>query len=151
MTVQLQSGTPLAEALSAAVQQKIVEIGWSSDGEDASPLSEYIVLMLVNGKTEQQITSELSGDLLGLGPEDESVKSFTTWMFAELERLGGGSTMGGGAAAGASATAGGNNGPSVASAIGSAIPSAVENGSTPDSLARHDDDMDDGMEGADGM
>ncbi|EPS44103.1 hypothetical protein H072_1962 [Dactylellina haptotyla CBS 200.50] len=87
MTVQLQSGTPLAEQLSAAVQQKIVEIGWSSDGEDASPLSEYIVLMLVNGKTESQITSELSGDLLGLGPEDESVKLFIAWMFSELERL----------------------------------------------------------------
>ncbi|KAF3911632.1 hypothetical protein AA313_de0201701 [Arthrobotrys entomopaga] len=87
MTVQLQSGTQLAEQLSAAVQQKIVEIGWSSDGEDASPLSEYIVLMLVNGKTESQITSELSGDLLGLGPEDESVKLFIAWMFAELERL----------------------------------------------------------------
>ncbi|KAK6519378.1 hypothetical protein TWF281_003212 [Arthrobotrys megalospora] len=87
MTVQLQSGTPLAEQLSASVQQKIVEIGWSSDGEDASPLSEYIVLMLVNGKTESQITSELSGDLLGLGPEDESVKVFTSWMFSELARL----------------------------------------------------------------
>ncbi|KAK6358663.1 hypothetical protein TWF730_007986 [Orbilia blumenaviensis] len=87
MTVQLQSGTPLAEQLSASVQQKIVEIGWSSDGEDASPLSEYIVLMLVNGKTESQITAELSGDLLGLGPEDESVKVFTSWMFSELARL----------------------------------------------------------------
>ncbi|KAF3934897.1 hypothetical protein ABW19_dt0205248 [Dactylella cylindrospora] len=123
MTVQLQSGTPLAEKLSAAVQQKIVEIGWSSDGEDASPLSEYIVLMLVNGKTEQQITSELSGDLLGLGPEDESVRVFTTWMFAELDRLS--KEIGGG----------------VASAEGSTLPGPGSNGQTVDSSAKMDEEM----------
>ncbi|KAF3905953.1 hypothetical protein ABW21_db0202143 [Orbilia brochopaga] len=138
MTVQLQSGTPLAEQLSAAVQQKIVEIGWSSDGEDASPLSEYIVLMLVNGKTESQITSELSGDLLGLGPEDESVKVFINWMFAELERLskelGGGSTS-------ATGSGGLPTGP-------------AENGQAPDSTSRPDEEMaEDGHEniGLDGI
>ncbi|RPB29116.1 hypothetical protein L211DRAFT_776448 [Terfezia boudieri ATCC MYA-4762] len=80
--------TPLAEALNAAIQEKLVEIGWSVPGEDTSPLSEYICLMLVNGKSQEQIAEELSGDLLGLSKEDDSATVFSGWLFAKVEQLG---------------------------------------------------------------
>lgn len=90
-------GTPLAEALTAAIQEKLVEIGWSVPGEDTSPLSEYICLMLVNGKQQDQIAQDLSGDLLGLAKDDDSATVFSTWLFAKVEELtkAGGSVQGG--------------------------------------------------------
>ncbi|KAF8456750.1 hypothetical protein BDZ91DRAFT_800976 [Kalaharituber pfeilii] len=83
-------GTPLAEALSSAIQEKLVEIGWSAPGEDSSPLSEYICLMLVNGKSQEQIAEELSGDLLGLPKEDDSATVFSAWLFGKVAELNGG-------------------------------------------------------------
>jgi hypothetical protein len=68
MAVQVTLNTPLAEALNNVVQPKLVDVGWSIGGLDDSALSEYIILMLVNGKTQDQIASELSNDLLNLGP-----------------------------------------------------------------------------------
>ena len=84
MTLALN--TPLAEALNNRIQPKLVEIGWSV-GDDNSPLGEYICLMMVNGKSQDQIAAELSGDLLGLGPDDESASMFARWLFDELEML----------------------------------------------------------------
>ncbi|KAF8543830.1 hypothetical protein BDD12DRAFT_164071 [Trichophaea hybrida] len=82
----LALNTPLAEALNNRIQPKLVEIGWSV-GDDNSPLGEYICLMMVNGKSQDQIASELSGDLLGLGPDDASAAQFARWLFDELEAL----------------------------------------------------------------
>jgi len=82
----LALNTPLAEALNNRIQPKLVEIGWSV-GDDNSPLGEYICLMMVNGKSQDQIASELSGDLLGLGPDDASAAQFARWLFDELETL----------------------------------------------------------------
>jgi hypothetical protein len=79
--------TPLADALSNRIQPKLVEIGWSVGGEDSSPLSEYICLMLVNGKSQEQIAAELSGDLLGLDPGDASATEFSTWLFEQMDTL----------------------------------------------------------------
>lgn len=83
----LTLGTPLAEALSNQIQPKLVDIGWSVGGEDSSPLSEYICLMLVNGKSQEQIAQELSGDLLGLPPGDNSATDFARWLFAKVDEL----------------------------------------------------------------
>ncbi|KAL6232924.1 hypothetical protein BDW75DRAFT_10218 [Aspergillus navahoensis] len=77
-------GTPLAEALSNAIQPKLVEMGWSSDSSD-SALTEYVILMLVNGKTQEQIASELSNDLLGLGEGDTQALDFARWLFEQVE------------------------------------------------------------------
>ncbi|KAL4922866.1 hypothetical protein BDW62DRAFT_171902 [Aspergillus aurantiobrunneus] len=77
-------GTPLAEALSNAIQPKLVEMGWSSDSSD-SALTEYVILMLVNGKTQEQIASELSNDLLGLGEGDTQALDFSSWLFEQVE------------------------------------------------------------------
>ncbi|KIL94509.1 hypothetical protein FAVG1_01440 [Fusarium avenaceum] len=97
MPVEVSLNTPLAEALNAAIQPKLVEVGWGTGGADDSALAEYIILMLVNGKTQDQIAAELSGDLLNLGPDDPSTRDFSQWLFEQIETLnaqlnGGGNT-----------------------------------------------------------
>lgn len=89
MAVQVTLNTPLAEALNNVVQPKLVEVGWSTSGNDDSALSEYIILMLVNGKTQDQIASELSNDLLNLGPDDSGALDFSRWLFEQVEVLNG--------------------------------------------------------------
>lgn len=84
--VEVALNTPLAEALSNVVQPKLSEVGWSTDGDD-SALSEYIILMLVNGKTQEQIASELSNDLLSLAPEDTGATEFASWLFSQVQSL----------------------------------------------------------------
>ena len=87
MSVEVVTNTPLAEALQNAVQPKLAEVGWSTGAVDDSALAEYIILMLVNGKTQDQIASELSNDLLGLGPEDPSANDFARWLFEQVHAL----------------------------------------------------------------
>jgi hypothetical protein len=87
MAVAIQADTPLAAQLSSVVQPKLVELGWSTGGPDDSALAEYIILMLVNGKNSDQIASELSNDLLSLGPEDQIATDFATWLFQQVEAL----------------------------------------------------------------
>lgn len=98
MTTAVAVGTPLAEALGNVIQPKLVEMGWSSDGGDDSALTEYVILMLVNGKTQEQIAGELSNDLLGLGEGDTQALDFSRWLFEQVEVLnqhlnGGGAPM----------------------------------------------------------
>lgn len=87
MTTAVAVGTPLAEALGNVIQPKLVEMGWSSDGGDDSALTEYVILMLVNGKTQEQIAGELSNDLLGLGEGDTQALDFSRWLFEQVEVL----------------------------------------------------------------
>ena len=87
MAVSIELNTPLAEALNQVVQPKLVEVGWSTDGGDDSALAEYVILMLVNGKTQDQIAAELSNDLLSLGPDDTEAVDFSRWLFEQVERL----------------------------------------------------------------
>ena len=89
MAVEVSLNTPLAEALNSAIQPKLVEVGWASPGADDSALAEYIILMLVNGKTQDQIASELSGDLLSLGPDDPGARDFAQWLFEQIDALNG--------------------------------------------------------------
>lgn len=79
--------TPLAEALANVVQPKLVEMGWSSDSGEDSALAEYVILMLVNGKTQEQIAEELSNDLLNLGEGDTQAIDFSRWLFEQVEVL----------------------------------------------------------------
>lgn len=87
MAVSIELNTPLAEALNRVVQPKLVEVGWSTDGGDDSALAEYVILMLVNGKTQEQIAAELSNDLLSLGPDDTEAVDFSKWLFEQVETL----------------------------------------------------------------
>lgn len=87
MAIEVTLNTPLADALSNVVQPKLSEVGWSTGGLDDSALGEYIILMLVNGKTQEQIASELSNDLLSLDPEDSGAADFARWLFDQVESL----------------------------------------------------------------
>lgn len=87
MTTAVAVGTPLAEALGNVIQPKLIEMGWSSDGGDDSALTEYVILMLVNGKTQEQIAGELSNDLLGLGEGDTQALDFSRWLFEQVDVL----------------------------------------------------------------
>lgn len=87
MAIEVAMNTPLADALNMAIQPKLVEVGWASGGADDSALSEYIILMLVNGKTQDQIAAELAGDLLSLGPDDPGARDFAKWLFDQIELL----------------------------------------------------------------
>ena len=87
MAVQVTLNTPLAEELSNVVQPKLEEMGWTTGGLDDSALAEYVILMLVNGKTQEQIAAELSNDLLNLGPEDSGAIDFSRWLFEQVELI----------------------------------------------------------------
>lgn len=87
MSVEVVLDSPLAQALNSAIQPKLVEVGWSTGDTDDSALSEYIILMLANGKTQDQISSELSGELLNLGENDPGARDFAQWLFQQVEFL----------------------------------------------------------------
>ncbi|KYK56002.1 hypothetical protein DCS_07967 [Drechmeria coniospora] len=101
MPVEVILNTPLADRLNTAIQPKLVEVGWGSGGSDDSALAEYIVLMLVNGKTQDQIAAELSGELLGLPADDPVVRQFAVWLFEQIDSLN--AQLNGGQAAGGDA------------------------------------------------
>lgn len=86
MSISVELNTPLADALSTVIQPKLVEIGWSRQESDDTALAEYVLLMLVNGKTQEQIASEISNDLLGLSDDTEAVE-FSRWLFEQVENL----------------------------------------------------------------
>ncbi|KAI0160335.1 hypothetical protein GGR57DRAFT_457263 [Xylariaceae sp. FL1272] len=86
MSIELALGTPLANALNKAIQPKLEEVGWAGSAEDAA-LSEYIVLMVVNRKSQEEIATELAGDLLGLSSDDPAAVNFAQWLFEQLYSL----------------------------------------------------------------
>ena len=73
MSVEIQPNSPLGEALNLAIQGKIADLGWASGGAEGSAMSEYFILMLANGKSQAEIATEITNDLLNLTPEDEWV------------------------------------------------------------------------------
>lgn len=87
MTVAIELNTPLADALNAAIQPKLEEYGWATGGGEDAALTEYIILMLVNGKTQNEVAQELSADLLGLDPNDAGLLDFCTWLFTTIDSL----------------------------------------------------------------
>ena len=87
MPVSVQLNTPLADGLNSAIQPKLEQYGWATGGADDAALTEYIILMLVNGKTQEEVTRELSTDLLGLDPNDPGLLEFSNWLFATIDAL----------------------------------------------------------------
>lgn len=87
MSVEIQPNSPLGEALNLAIQGKIADLGWASGGAEGSAMSEYFILMLANGKSQAEIATEITNDLLGLAPEDESPRTFATWLFEQINTL----------------------------------------------------------------
>jgi nuclear polyadenylated RNA-binding protein NAB2 len=97
MAVEIALNTPLADALNNVIRPKLLEVGWATGGGDEAALSEYILLMLVNNKTQQEIASELAGDLLNLGPDDPGALEFAQWLFGQIDALTGHQNSGGAA------------------------------------------------------
>ncbi|KAK3942704.1 hypothetical protein QBC46DRAFT_362335 [Diplogelasinospora grovesii] len=87
MSVEIALGTPLADALNVVIQGKIADLGWAGAGNEGAAMAEYFLLMLVNGKTQQEIATEISGDLLGLGPDDDTAPAFSRWLFEQISTL----------------------------------------------------------------
>jgi len=78
--------SPLAQAIQAAVQPKLIENGWVAEDADTE-LSEYITLMVTNGKTQQQVVSEVGTELLGVGEDDPAVAELARWLFQQVPAL----------------------------------------------------------------
>ncbi|KAK4050516.1 mRNA-binding protein nab2 [Microbotryomycetes sp. JL221] len=72
-------GTPQAQKLQDAIQKQLAFLGWST--EDDNVMAEYVLVMIGNRKTPEQISTELS-DLIG-GDFDQS---FVTWLFDEVDK-----------------------------------------------------------------
>ena len=87
MATELTTGSPLADALNNAISEKIVEVGWAANTTEAAPMAEYLVLMLANGKTQDEVAAEISGDLLNLGPDDPTALHFAQWLFEQQNAL----------------------------------------------------------------
>ena len=85
MAVEVSLNSPLANNLQAAIQSKLIEAGFVA-GDDPS-LAEYVVLMVVNGKDQEQITQELSTDILDVPAGDGRVEDFSRWIFQQAEEL----------------------------------------------------------------
>jgi hypothetical protein len=86
MAAQITADGPLGKALQNVVGPKLVEFGWSSGPQD-NVLADYIIMMLVNGKTQDDISNEMARDLLQLNDDDTSAVEFTTWLFQQIDIL----------------------------------------------------------------
>lgn len=79
--------TPIVEQLHAIIKPKLVELCLNTPDATDSALAECIILMLVNGKTQEQLASELSGDFLNLDPDDSGAREFALWLFQQVHYL----------------------------------------------------------------
>ncbi|KAJ4303330.1 hypothetical protein N0V90_002223 [Kalmusia sp. IMI 367209] len=87
MASDLAAGSPLANALQSLVQPKLAEFGWTTGGDDTT-LFDYILLMLSNGKNEEQVATELSNDLLDeTEGENTDTQRFSRWLFEQVDVL----------------------------------------------------------------
>lgn len=94
MATDFAAGTPLAAALQNLVQPKLAEFGWTTGGDDTT-LFDYILLMLSNGKNEEQVATELSNDLLDEAEgENTDTHRFSRWLFEQVDQLRGKSAGG---------------------------------------------------------
>ncbi|KAF1979561.1 hypothetical protein BU23DRAFT_496265 [Bimuria novae-zelandiae CBS 107.79] len=87
MATDLAAGSPLAQSLQNLVQPKLAEFGWTTGGDDTT-LFDYILLMLSNGKNEEQVATELSNDLLDEAEgENTDTHRFARWLFEQVDQL----------------------------------------------------------------
>ena len=86
MSIEVQSESPLAKALQDVVRNKLVEMGWSTGLQDDT-LCEYIILMLANGKSKQELATELATDLLEMDSQNPDTASFADWLFEQVKIL----------------------------------------------------------------
>ena len=74
--------TPAATRLRTSVHERLVAEGWTQD--DDSSFAEYVVLMLLNGKKEEEVIAELQGELLENAP---GIPAFVQWLFQQYNQI----------------------------------------------------------------
>lgn len=77
---------PQAEALNSAIQAKMIEVGLAQS-TDAAGFSEYILLMLKSGNSQEEVTQELCSEFLNLPPGDPTTTQFVAWIFEQAQIL----------------------------------------------------------------
>lgn len=86
MSVEVSPESAIGKSLQELVRPKLVELGWSSGLQDDT-LSEYIILLLANGQTPEQLAKEISTDLLDADAKPEDIAAFTQWLFEQVTLL----------------------------------------------------------------
>jgi len=82
---KLAPGMPLGDALQDVVQQVVAELGWN-EADDYS-LTKYLLILVVEGQSQENIASELSKELLELKSEDTAASHFAEWLFQQIDML----------------------------------------------------------------
>lgn len=78
--------------LQEQIKEGLKQRKWS-EGDEDEVMAEYILVMLANNKTQEQIASELRdllGDGSGEGSNGEGVDAFVEWIWLERVRIGAG-------------------------------------------------------------
>jgi nuclear polyadenylated RNA-binding protein NAB2 len=87
MATHIEAGSPLAATLQNVMMPKLLEMGLSSGLEDTA-MSEYIIMLLQDGKDQKQIADELYNDFgASLGTDESSTLEFTKWLFEHIQNL----------------------------------------------------------------
>lgn len=90
-TMLVPKGDPVLDQLEPLIQPKLIELGWAQETDDNTTLSDYIIMMLHNGPTQEAFAAELSGDLLGLDSDDPGAVQFAQWLSGKIDELHGSS------------------------------------------------------------
>ncbi|KAH7102267.1 hypothetical protein BKA62DRAFT_829609 [Auriculariales sp. MPI-PUGE-AT-0066] len=77
----IQMGGDASRTLQIAIQKELARLGYS-ESEDDPVMAEYITIMLINEKTPDMITEELT-DLIGA----DYNSSFTAWLFDQYQKV----------------------------------------------------------------
>lgn len=80
-----EASKALAQAIQGTIQPKLIENGWVAEENDTT-LSEYITVMVADGKSVQEIEAELGSDLIGTGPDDPAVAEFANWLSEQMRQ-----------------------------------------------------------------
>ncbi|KZO90349.1 hypothetical protein CALVIDRAFT_542754 [Calocera viscosa TUFC12733] len=85
MAVAISMNSPEQAIFQETVKKDMIERGWQAE-DDPPTLSEYAVIMLINGKPEDQVDAELSEII----PDYDF--GFSKWLFDEAERIASGAS-----------------------------------------------------------
>ena len=85
MAVQITSDSPLYQVIYPQVQSKVAEYEWSN--ADDTSLTDFILLNLANGKTQDELSKEIE-DLLDESDYDK-LPIFTGWLFGQIQAASG--------------------------------------------------------------
>lgn len=88
MATDISPDSPEGSALKAIILPKLIALGWSSGMQDET-LAEYILLLLQNGISKEQLTSDLSTDMVETDDQNspEKCAEFTDWLFDQVANV----------------------------------------------------------------